>query len=275
MKLEGYKTVVLAFCIVVGARFILEPSLCIPIIIAQRFGHQVNHWLMQFFTTGLGFVQFYYFRKIIDGMRVKRAILSWIICFGVFILLGIGLNQSAFAKNMNGPPPLPKDLGNINIGFKRDINLNDKENVIFSWVSQKNESLVEIGPYMDGIEHEGKLLFELKDIKFKEDLKEILCSVELDNTDGIIKDGNPSLEIGIVKSNDEKYAELLKSTKFKDITKDNISFIFVLSKIERTELSSSDDIILFLKFGIHSGGDYTQPDKIKVKMVKLTFNYGT
>jgi len=269
IKLHGIKIWILAFIIVVGARFILEPSVCIPLLIAKNYGHSVNFWLMQFFTTILGLVQFYYLRRIIDGMPWKRAALKWIVYSNLFILFGIGLNQIAFAKNINGLPPSPKDLGYVNIEFESDIELGYNSNAIFSWASQREKSLVEIGPYMDGIEHEAMLLFKLKDIKFKEDSKEIFCGVGLENEDGIIKDGNPSLEIGIAKSSNDKYEVLLESTKFNDIANDDISYIFVLDKRERVKLSNSDNLFLFLKLGIHSGGDYTQPDLIKIKSINV------
>lgn len=265
-----------------GTRFIVEPLGAVIFWIIQNSGYPLNLWLAQFFPTLSAFIITLYWRLYLEG-RIGRVVIfkkialahAGLILFSLFFL------QFPFMKNINGSPPLPAFLEDFSV--RPSLIMKKKEDSSLELSLNNKGFLYSLGPFWDGINHTQRVILELRGWKncfLTKIIDNIEVSLELEAEDGLSKDGFPLISCRL--SIEDKQG-LRKSYLF--LEKKNLSSRVKLSfKLDSRSLFLRElreafmrkeikRLWLVISSSLHSGGDYSQPDILKIRRVDFRFNY--
>lgn len=266
LKVNSHLSWILAGFILILARLVAEPTVAFCQWLLAKSGYRFNYYLVQFYIFSLATIILIFLRRWISGFPLRRILFEGTGVLALFTGASFLILRISFMKNINGAPPLPFELKPVVIARPRiKVSLEER----FLEISSQEKEVFVLGPYYDGIPHRQVKIYRINLAKkyMEKEISSIRVTLKVSSKDGLGADLYPAFRVSLI-SGDSQAVELksylyqdLKGAEIYNISWDNFSGkkAEFLKQLKRTR-----EMIFKIIVEVHSGGDYSDSDLVKV-----------
>ncbi len=253
----------LAAAMALGSRFLVEPSGALFFLVAERLGYHMNFWVGQYYLIAHSLLYTVFWRLALERRSWAHALARVAALTALVLAVTFGAWRASWAAAAPGVRPAPFELAAVRWPPARPLGA---PGTGLRWTAPAGAAY-EPGRFLDGANHTQALSLPMAPLS--DDviarLARIRCEVHVSADDGLSDDGYPWVDCFAATGVSPKAtADLAGDARVvRTWTPADSAWPALLRELRSASPS------LPVRLGVHGGGDYTQPDRLQIRDVRL------